>query len=393
MDEQPLNDTELEPLDESDDSEGYVPVLTNLADDSRLVTPEELGFYEHHRFVVDVGQKPFRIDVYLTMYIRNATRTRIQNAIRAGLVRCNDVAVKASYQVKPNDIIVVFLPYPPSPDLVSEDIPLNIIFEDDDLMIVNKAAGMVCHPASGHFSGTLVNALLFHLNQVTELDPQSLRPGLVHRIDKDTSGLLVIAKNIHAFNFLAKQFFEHTIERTYLAIVWGNIAQDSGTITGHIGRHPVSRKKFTVVADASYGKHAVTHYQVLQRFGFFTLVRCRLETGRTHQIRVHFKHIGHPLLGDVFYGGDKITGTKLNKTTRQFLTECLELMQRQSLHAKTLGFIHPRNQQYVQHDSVLPDDFQAVLKKITDFSSSIHAEIKLYIADFERYQIPFVTSN
>ncbi|MCZ2356831.1 MAG: RluA family pseudouridine synthase [Bacteroidia bacterium] len=360
------------------------PAFNHLSDDSLIIAPTELGFYEHHRFTADPGQKPIRVDVYLTIFIQNATRSRIQNAIRAGLIRCNDTPVKASYKVKPGDVLTIFLPYPPAPDLAPENIPLDIVYEDTEFVIINKKAGMVCHPAFGHYSGTLVNALLFHLNQDFELDKTSVRPGLVHRIDKDTSGLLVIAKNIHSFNFLAKQFFEHTIERSYLAIVWGNVLQDSGTITGSIGRHPIFRKKFTVLpSDSMHGKHAVTHYEVLQRYHFFTLVRCRLETGRTHQIRVHFKHIGHTLLGDVLYGGDSLSNNRLHKNKQQLLRECLTIIQRQALHAKTLGFIHPTTRKYVQFNSAIPDDFMLVLKKIQDFAETINPEIIEQIAGFE----------
>jgi 23S rRNA pseudouridine1911/1915/1917 synthase len=325
---------------------------------------EQDELFEHHRFVVDKGQTLLRIDKFLMNRIENASRSKIQNAAEAESILVNDKPVKSSYKVKPGDVISIVLTFPVRDTQVyPEDIPINIVYEDDEVVLVNKKAGMVVHPGYGNFSGTLVNALVFHFQNLPTHRNGEIRPGLVHRIDKNTSGLLVIAKTEHAMAALAKEFFDHTIERTYWALVWGDLKEDAGTITGHIGHSLRDRKVMDVFADGSHGKYAVTHYKVLERFGYVTLVQCNLETGRTHQIRAHFKHIGHPLFNDETYGGDKIIkGTTFSKY-KQFIENCFKLIPRQALHAKTLGFIHPTTKMKIFFDTQLPDDFEQVLEK------------------------------
>ncbi len=326
---------------------------------------ENDALYEHFRFVVDKGQSPMRLDKYIVMKTESISRNRIQNAIAAGNITVNGKPAKASYKIKPGDTIVVLLPYPSEFEIVPEEIPLDIVYEDNDVLIINKQAGLVVHPGYGNYTGTLVNGLAYYFEKTGAADnPELIRHGLVHRIDKDTSGLLVIAKNEKALNVLAKQFFEKTVERTYWALVWGNIENDEGTITGKVGRSKRDRRVMTVYHDDEEGgKHAVTHYKVLERFGYATLVKCNLETGRTHQIRVHFKHIGHPLFGDITYGGDRILkGTQLPKF-EQCVKNCFKILPRQALHAKTLGFVHPSTKEFMQFDSELPGDFAAVLEK------------------------------
>jgi 23S rRNA pseudouridine1911/1915/1917 synthase len=332
---------------------------------------DQINIYEHYRLNVDPGQALTRVDVFLANRLKHITRSRIKNATLAGFVKVNEQAVKSSYKIRPYDQVSIVLPYPPAPDLQPEDIPLNIIYEDNDIIIINKQPGLVCHPGCGNFKGTLINALLYHFKfrSNTQLtDASGIRPGLVHRIDKDTTGILAVAKNEHAYNFLAKQFHDRTTERNYFALVWGDIKADKGTIVGNISRSPSDRKKFIVIEDGSSGKHAVTHYQVIQRFGICTLVKCKLETGRTHQIRVHFKHLGHTLFGDPFYGGNRILKSKPSKSYQRFITECLNLMPRQALHAKTLGFIHPSTGQWAYFDSLLPEDFMNILDKFAAFT-------------------------
>ncbi len=326
---------------------------------------EEQEMFEHYRFVVDKGQSMLRIDKYITDHMEQTSRHRIQLAISAEYVRVNDKVVKANYKVKPLDIITIVMPYQRrGSEILPEDIPLNIVFEDDDLLIVNKPAGMVVHPGHGHFQGTLINALAFHLGLKPDIDAEDERMGvLVHRIDMNTSGLLVVAKNDESQLNLAKQFFYHTIERKYIALVWGNIADDEGTIEGNIGRDPNDRMRFKVFPDGEAGKHAVTHYRVLERFGYVTLVECVLETGRTHQIRVHMNYIGHPLFNDDRYGGDRILKGTLYTKYKQFIDNCFSLLPRQALHAKTLGFVHPRTKEMVRFDSELPQDMVACIEK------------------------------
>lgn len=324
---------------------------------------EEQDLYEHLRIVVDKGQSLLRLDKFLIIRTENTSRNRIQNAIDAGNVLVNDKVVKASYKVKPFDVISMVLPHPPrDTEVYPEDIPIDIIYEDDDVIMVNKAAGMVVHPGFNNYSGTLVNALVFHAQQLPQMPGNDGRPGLVHRIDKDTSGLLLVSKNEWAITFLAKQFFDHSITRKYIALVWGDIAED-GTVSGYIGRSAKDRKVMAVYDDESQGKWSVTHYKVLERLNYVTLIECQLETGRTHQIRAHMKHIGHPLFNDSTYGGDKILkGTVFNKY-RQFVENCFDILPRQALHAKSLGFIHPTTKEFIHFETELPADMSTVIEK------------------------------
>ncbi|PWK18731.1 RluA family pseudouridine synthase [Xanthomarina spongicola] len=323
---------------------------------------EEL--FEHHAFTADKGQQPLRIDKYLMNFIENATRNKIQAAAKSGNIYVNDVQVKSNYKVKPFDNIRVLFEHPPYENLLTpENIPLDIVYEDDDLLVVNKEAGMVVHPGHGNYSGTLINALIYHFDNLP--NNSSNRPGLVHRIDKDTSGLLVIAKNEEAMTHLAKQFFDKTSEREYVAIVWGNVEEDEGTVEGNIGRHPKNRLQNTVFFgdDEDKGKPAVTHYKVIERLGYVTLISCKLETGRTHQIRVHMKHIGHTLFNDERYGGERILkGTTFTKY-KQFVDNCFKVLPRQALHAKTLGFVHPKTKKFMSFDTEIPEDMQLCIDK------------------------------
>ncbi len=320
--------------------------------------------YEHYSFKVEKGQSPLRIDKYLMNFIENATRNKIQAAAKDGSIFVNDIPVKSSYKVKGNDKIRVLFKHPPHEHLlIGENIPLDIVYEDDQLLIVNKPAGMVVHPGHGNYSGTLINALIFHFDNLPL--NSSDRPGLVHRIDKDTSGLLVVAKTEEAMNHLSLQFAEKTSEREYVALVWGNVEEDEGTIEGNIGRHPKNRLQNIVFLDdeAEKGKPAITHYKVLERFGYVTLVSCKLETGRTHQIRVHMKHIGHTLFNDERYGGEKILkGTTFTKY-KQFVENCFKVLPRQALHAKTLGFEHPKSGELMRFNSDIPEDMQLCIEK------------------------------
>ena len=320
--------------------------------------------YEHYSFNVEKGQSPLRIDKYLMNFIENATRTKIQAAAKNGSILVNDIPVKSSYKVKGNDKIRVLFTHPPHENLlVGENIPIEIVYEDDQLLVVNKPAGMVVHPGHGNYSGTLINALIYHFDNLPL--NSSDRPGLVHRIDKDTSGLLVVAKTEEAMNHLSLQFAEKTSEREYVALVWGNMVEDEGSIEGNIGRHPKNRLQNTVFMgdDAEKGKPAVTHYKVIERMGYVTLVSCKLETGRTHQIRVHLKHIGHTLFNDERYGGDKILkGTTFTKY-KQFVDNCFKVLPRQALHAKTLGFVHPKSKKTMRFTSDLPEDMQQCIDK------------------------------
>lgn len=323
---------------------------------------EEL--YEHYSFTATKGQEPLRVDKFLMNFIENATRNKIQQAAKAGNIYVNGKAVKQNYKVKGNDEVKVLFSHPPYERLlVGENIPIDIVYEDDDLLVVNKPAGMVVHPGHGNYSGTLINALIYHFENLPKNSDD--RPGLVHRIDKDTSGLLVIAKTEDAMNHLAKQFFDKTSERIYYALVWGNVEEDEGTVEGNIGRHPKNRlQNFVFLGDeADKGKPAVTHYKVVERFGYVTLIQCQLETGRTHQIRVHMKHIGHTLFNDERYGGEKILkGTTFTKY-KQFVDNCFKVLPRQALHAKTLGFVHPRTGEKMSFNSDIPEDMQACFEK------------------------------
>lgn len=324
---------------------------------------QDSELYEHHRIVVDPGQSLLRIDKFLMHRLQNVSRNKIQLAAIANSILVNDDPVKSNYRVKPLDVITVVLPTPPRDTAIyPENIPLTVVYEDDDLIIINKKPGMVVHPGYNNYTGTLVNALAWHF-EGQNIDRKEPTPCLVHRIDKNTSGLMVVAKNETAMAGLAQQFFDHSIERTYNALVWGDFEEDSGTIRGNLARHPKNRLEMTVFEDGSHGKEAVTHYRVLERFHYVTLVECKLETGRTHQIRAHMRHIGHPIFNDDTYGGDKIIkGTTFSKY-KQFIDNCFELIPRQALHAKTLGFIHPGTQEKVFFDSNLPEDFMNVLDK------------------------------
>jgi len=323
---------------------------------------QEQDLFEHYRFVADPGQGPLRIDKFLMTKIQNASRNKIQQAASAGSVLVNDKAVKQNYKVRPNDVITIVLTEPPrETEIIAEDIPVDIVYEDDDIILVNKKAGMVVHPAYANFSGTLVNALTFYLRQ--QSGDEEAQPYLVHRIDKDTSGIMLVAKNDIAQTRLAKEFFDHTIDRKYTALVWGDMEEDEGTISGHLGRHKNNRKVMTVYPEGEIGKHAVTHWKVLQRFGYVTLVECTLETGRTHQIRAHLKYIKHPLFNDASYGGDQILKGTTFTRYRQFIKNCFGLLPRQALHARSLGLKHPISGEYLFFDSELPEDMQAVIDK------------------------------
>jgi 23S rRNA pseudouridine1911/1915/1917 synthase len=342
-------------------------------DNMNTESQEEGELYEHHRFVATKGQEPLRVDKYLMNFIENATRNKIQEAAKSGNVYVNDVAVKSNYKVKGGDEVKVLFEHPPYEFLlVAEDIPLDIIYEDDQLLVVNKPAGMVVHPGHGNYSGTLINALTFHIENLPKNSNE--RPGLVHRIDKDTSGLLVVAKTEHAMTHLAKQFFNKTSEREYVALVWGNVEDDEGTIEGNIARHPKNRLQNMVWEDEEIGKPAVTHYKVIERLGYVTLVSCKLETGRTHQIRVHMKYIGHTLFNDERYGGDKILkGTTFTKY-KQFVDNCFKILPRQALHAKTLGFIHPTTKEFMRFNTELPADMEQCIAKWKDYGKH-HQEV------------------
>ena len=322
--------------------------------------------FEHYKIVADKGQQLLRVDKFLLNRIENTSRTKLQNAAEAGSIVVNGKPVKSNYRVKPFDEVTVVLPYPPREiELIPENIPIEIVYEDADLLVVNKEPGMVVHPGYGNYTGTLVNALMYHFNELApKKEGEILRPGLVHRLDKLTSGIMVIAKTEFALTHLSKQFFFRTIERRYHALVWGNLKEDEGTIVGNIGRSKKNRKLMDVYPEGSEdGKHAVTHYKVLQRFSYVTLVECKLETGRTHQIRVHFQHIGHPLFNDPEYGGDRILkGTTFAKY-KQFVENCFTLIPGQALHAKSLGFMHPTKQTFLNFTSELPEGFQCLIDR------------------------------
>jgi 23S rRNA pseudouridine1911/1915/1917 synthase len=325
---------------------------------------EEL--YERINMQVDKGQEPLRIDKFLMNRVENATRNKIQQACESSMVLVNEKPVKSNYKVKPGDRIIVYSSKSPeSTEVVPENLPLNIVYEDDDLMVINKPAGMVVHPGCGNYTGTLVNGLAWYLGDehTRAVTPEIPRFGLVHRIDKNTSGLLVVAKSDKAMNDLAKQFFDHTVQRRYLALVWGDFDEEEGTVVAHVGRHQRFRKIMDAYPDGDYGKEAITHYKVLERFNYVTLIACRLETGRTHQIRVHMQHIGHSLFNDDTYGGNRIVKGTIFAKYKQFVENCFEIMPRHALHAQTLGFIHPRTRQPMLFESPLPEDFKNVLEK------------------------------
>ena len=343
--------------------------MTQYTDDNEELLDEEDNcaepeMYEHHRIEAENGQNLLRVDKFLMTRLPNASRTKIQEAADAGNIRVNGNPVKSSYKVKPRDIVTVMMAYPRREiEIIPEDIPLDIVYEDEGLLVVNKPAGMVVHPSYGHYSGTLVNALAWHLRGNPLFNAADPRPGLVHRIDKDTSGLLVVAKTEKAKNHLAAQFFHKTSSRRYIAVCWGNLESETGTITGNIGRSLANRKVMACFPDGSHGKPAITHWRVLERLGYVNVVECILETGRTHQIRAHFKHIRHPLFNDKDYGGDEILkGTTFAKY-RQFVQNCFDTCPRQALHAKTLGFDHPLTGERLSFDSPLPDDMRRLIEK------------------------------
>lgn len=324
------------------------------------IEKEEL--FEHFNYVAQEGQEPLRVDKFLMNFIENVTRNKVQQAAKAGNILVNDIPVKSNYRVKPNDVVRVVLAHPPHEHhLVAEEIPLNIVYEDNDLIVINKPAGMVVHPGHGNYTGTLVNGLMHHIDNLPTNSNE--RPGLVHRIDKDTSGLLVVAKTEYAMAHLSKQFFDRTTERLYMALVWGNVAEDEGIIEGHIGRSLKNRLQMSVFPEGDFGKSARTRFKVLERFSYVTLVQCKLETGRTHQIRAHFKHIGHTLFNDERYGGDAILkGTTFTKY-KQFVENCFKELPRQALHAQTLGFEHPVTGEFMSFKSEIPDDMERCLEK------------------------------
>ena len=331
---------------------------------------EKEELFEHFRFVVDPGTEIVRLDRYLTNLMAHTSRNRIQQAAKADCILVNDKPVKSNYRVHPRDVISILLPRPVHVfELVAEDIPLDIVYEDEDVILINKPAGMVVHPAVGNFTGTLVNALLWHFQGQRNAAGEEVKPLLVHRIDKNTSGIMIVAKSEIAQMKLAADFFEHTIDRRYQALVWGDFPEDEGTVVGNVGRNPQNRMVMTVFPEGSeQGKHAVTHYRVIERFGYVTLIECRLETGRTHQIRVHMKHIGHPLFNDESYGGNEILkGTTFTKY-KQFVNNCFKVLPRQALHAKSLGFVHPVTGRYMLFDSDLPADMAEALDKWRNYA-------------------------
>lgn len=350
-------------------------IQDEIFDDDELLVEEDTtavegdGLYEHYRIVADAGQVPMRMDKFLTEHMQHSSRSRIQQAADAGYIHANGKPVKSNYKVRPGDVLTLMLTRPPhDTSILPEDIPLNIVYEDDQLMVVNKDAGMVVHPGAGNFTGTLVNAMAWHMKDVPEYDPNSPEVGLVHRIDKDTSGLLLIAKTPEAKHHLGKQFFNKTTHRSYHALVWGHIQEDEGRIEGNIARDPKDRLRMTVMhPDSGIGKPAVTHWRVLERYGYTTLVECILETGRTHQIRAHMKSIGHPLFADERYGGMEVLRGERSSSYRAFISNCFKLCPRQALHAKTLGFVHPVTGEQMDFTSELPEDLGAVIEKWRNF--------------------------
>nr|WP_024993353.1 RluA family pseudouridine synthase [Phocaeicola paurosaccharolyticus] len=345
--------------------------IDDTLDDIEPLNDGSPELYEHFRVVVDKGQTPVRVDKYLFERLVHSSRNRIQNAADAGFVMVNGKPVKSSYKVRPQDVITVMLDRPRyENDIIPEDIPLDVVYEDSELMVVNKPAGLVVHPGCGNYNGTLVNAIAWHLKDNPKYDPNDPQVGLVHRIDKDTSGLLVIAKTPNAKTSLGLQFFNKTTKRRYRALVWGIVDQDEGTIVGSIARNPKDRMQMAVMSDPTLGKHAVTHYRVLERLGYVTLVECILETGRTHQIRVHMKHIGHTLFNDERYGGsDILKGTHFSKY-KQFVNNCFETCPRQALHAMTLGFVHPKTGEEMYFTSELPQDMTELIDKWRNYISN-----------------------
>ncbi|MBS5796226.1 MAG: RluA family pseudouridine synthase [Dysgonomonas mossii] len=337
--------------------------IDDLSEDE-LVEDQNSELFEHYRFVADKGQGMIRVDKYLAMHIVGVSRNRIQQAAEADCILVNNTPVKSNYRIKPLDVISVVMNRPPRElEIIPEDIPLDVVYEDEDLMVINKPPGLVVHPGFGNYQGTMVNAIAYRLKDTPEYDSKDPRLGIVHRIDKDTSGLILVAKNAYAKTHLSAQFFNKTTKRQYIALVWGNITDDEGRIEANIGRSLKNRMLMTVFPEADYGKHAVTHYKVLERLGYVTLIQCRLETGRTHQIRVHMKHIGYTLFNDERYGGNEILkGTNFAKY-KQFVQNCFNICPRQVLHAQTLGFVHPRTGLELMFEAPLPDDMAQLVEK------------------------------
>jgi 23S rRNA pseudouridine1911/1915/1917 synthase len=335
---------------------------------------EEEELYEHYRIEVDKGQEPLRIDKFLMLRLENTSRNKVQQAAKAGNILANNQAVKPNYKVRPNDVISIVLPHPEREyKIIPENIPLEIIYEDDALLVINKPAGLVVHPGVGNHSGTLVHALAYHFDNLPVRDDE-MKPGLVHRLDKDTSGLMVIAKNDLAMNKLAKQFFDRTIHRRYRSLVWGDPEEKEGRIVGHLGRDQRYRKKMAVYPDADYGKHAATNFKVIERFGYTSLVECKLETGRTHQIRVHMAWIGHPVFNDPLYGGNSIVKGTVYTKYKQFVDNCFKVLPTQALHAFSLGFIHPVSGDEMYFEQEPPEGFQQLLEKWRRYSSNFHLD-------------------
>lgn len=345
--------------------------IEDFAEDNFTDEQDEAQLYEHYRFVVDKGQGAMRIDKYLSIHIVNVSRNRIQQAAEANCILVNDNPVKSNYKIKPLDTISVVMNRPPRElEIIPEDIPLDIVYEDQDLMVINKPPGLVVHPGFGNYQGTMVNAVAYKLKDTPEYDAKDPRLGIVHRIDKDTSGLIVVAKNAYAKAHLSAQFFNKTTKRQYVALVWGSVENDEGRIEGNIGRSLKDRMLMTVFPEGDYGKTAVTHYKVLERLGYVSLVQCKLETGRTHQIRVHMKYIGHTLFNDERYGGNEILkGTNFTKY-KQFVQNCFSICPRQALHAQTLGFIQPRTGEELMFEAPLPEDMTSLLEKWRGYISN-----------------------
>ena len=341
-----------------------------MSEDLEFESEQEEELFEHHRFKADPGQEMIRIDKFLIDRLANTSRNKIQIAAKNGNIYVNGKKVKQNYRVKPGDEIAIVLPYPIREiKLIPQNIPIEIIYEDEDCLVVNKPSNMVVHPGYGNYSGTLINALVYHIDNLPKAPKDYYgRPGLVHRIDKHTTGLLVVAKTELALSNLASQFFERTTERRYYALVWGDLEKD-GTIIGNIGRSQKNRKVMAVYPNEDHGKHAVTHFKVLERFGFLTLIECKLETGRTHQIRVHFQSIGHPLFNDIEYGGNKILKGSTSASYVKFIQNCFELLPGQALHAKTLGFKHPTSQVFIRLESNLPTQFDVLLNQCRKYTS------------------------
>lgn len=364
MEQNEIFDDGFDELYEVDGIEGDIDGADNDGADS-----DDSQLYEHRKVVVDPGQAPVRVDKYLADRMPHSSRNRIQNAADAGFIFVDGKAVKSNFKVRAGNVITLMLDRPRHDNTIgAEDIPLNIVYEDDELMVINKPPGMVVHPGAGNFHGTLINAVAWHLRDLKSFDPNDPEVGLVHRIDKDTSGLLVVAKTPNAKTRLGKQFFNKTTHRSYNALVWGNFIEDEGRIEGNIGRDPKDRLRMAVFdPDSGIGKNAVTHYRVLERFGYVTLVECILETGRTHQIRAHMKHIGHPLFADERYGGCEILRGNRSSSYKAFIQNCFKLCNRQALHAKTLGFVHPVTRQQMDFTSEWPEDFKALIEKWRTF--------------------------